>query len=357
MVALKRNHFGHRTENDISVIYEQRNKLKIARTAFPYENPTSQLTKMGAGRGNGTSVTYGGTMSGRTLTQTLALSAALLSFAACAPSTGSLKSSADLNAGIIGGTDATGSEEFAKTVVLLYDKELGSICTASILSDKVLLTAAHCVASEPTSLYVVFGTNVESTDIIVRRVVDAKVTPVWTARAAQDLNNGDMAMVGFVGGLPEGYKAAELLSDLSVLKDGAAVTLAGYGTSDGVAGTGAGKLRYVETTIQKVAYSESEILMEQSKGHGACHGDSGGPAYVEVDGQRLVIGVTSRGVNDPDNHCGVSAAYTSVPFYADWIKKTAAHLTTTVDKVTEALKEAQNKKNKTPQAPQVAQAS
>ena len=296
----------------------------------------------------------GGSMSGRTLKKMLALSAALLGFAACAPNKGgSLKSSADLNAGIIGGTDATGSEDFAKTVVLLYDKEAGAICTASIISDKLLLTAAHCVASAPTSLYVVFGTNIESTDIIVRRAVTAVTTPAWATRAAQELNNGDMAMVGFVGGLPEGYKPAEMLSDLSVLKDGATVTLAGYGTSDGVAGTGAGKLRYVDTTIQAVGYSESEILMEQSKGFGACHGDSGGPAYVEVNGKRLVIGVTSRGVNDPENHCGVSSAYTSIPFYTEWIKKSAITLSANVDKITAVLKNAQSKKNSnSPQAPQ-----
>jgi hypothetical protein len=301
-------------------------------------------------------------MSGRTLSKKLALTAAVLGLAACAPSTGgSLKSAGDLNAGIIGGTDATGSEDFSKTVVLLYDKAVGAICTASIISDKLLLTAAHCVSSSPTSLYVVFGTNVESTDIIVRRVVTTATTPVWAARQGQDLNTGDMAMVGFVGGLPDGYKPAELLSDASVLKDGDAVTLAGYGTSDGVAGTGAGKLRFVDTTIQTAAYSESEILMEQSKGHGACHGDSGGPAYVNVNGKRLLIGVTSRGVNDPDNHCGVSSAYTSIAYYADWVKKSATEMALNVDKITQALKDAQNKQNQasqpqTPQPPQNTQA-
>lgn len=248
-----------------------------------------------------------------------------------------------MNTGIIGGTDATGSEDFSKTVVVLYDKSLGALCTASILSDKLLLTAAHCVASEPTNLYVVFGTDVNSTDIIVRRVVVAQQTPVWAARQNEELNTGDMAVVGFIGGLPEGYHAASLLTDSSQLKDGGAITLAGYGLSDGVAATGAGKLRYVDTTIQQAAYSQSEILMEQSKGKGACHGDSGGPAYVQVNGQRLLAGVTSRGVNDPNNQCNVSSAYTSVAFYADWIKQASALLADQVDQVTAALqKQAQD---------------
>jgi hypothetical protein len=285
----------------------------------------------------------GGLMSGRLIARSLALSAALVGFAACSQQNAGLVQSADLNAGIIGGTDATGNEEFAKTVVLLYDKQVGAICTASIISDKLLLTAAHCVASEATSLYVVFGTDVEATDIIVRRVVTTATTPVWAARQDQELNNGDMAMVGFIGGLPAGYKPAKMLQDLKQLKDGGVVTLAGYGNSDGVAGTGAGKLRYVDTTIQQAAYSASEILMQQANGKGACHGDSGGPAYIQVAGERLLIGVTSRGVNDPQNHCGVSAAYTSVAYYADWVKTEAVAMAADVDRVTAALKNAQAK--------------
>ncbi|MES2965567.1 MAG: trypsin-like serine protease, partial [Bdellovibrionota bacterium] len=103
-------------------------------------------------------------------------------------------------------------------------------------------------------------------------------------------------------------------------------TLSGYGNSNGKAGTGAGKLRWVETTIKKADYTKSEILVEQSKGKGACHGDSGGPAYVKVDGTLVLIGVTSRGVDDANNDCSVSAAYTSIPFYSAWIKRTSTAL-------------------------------
>jgi hypothetical protein len=283
-------------------------------------------------------------MSGRLITHSLALSAALVGFSACAPNNNvTLKTAAGLNAGIIGGTDATGNEEFAKTVVLLYDKQVGAICTASIISDKLLLTAGHCVGSAPTSLFVVFGTDVSATDIIVRRVVATQATPVWAARQGEDLNTGDMAMVGFVGGLPPGYKPAKMLGDASQLKDGETVTLAGYGLSDGVAATGAGKLRYVDTTIQKAAYTESEVLMEQSNGKGACHGDSGGPAYI-------------NGVNDPDNHCGVSAAYTSIAYYADWVKSEATTMSANVDQIFEALKKAQAAKDSSQDPAAAAQA-
>ncbi len=270
-------------------------------------------------------------MSGR-LTRTLALSAAVMGLAGCSVSKdGSIPFDAALNAGIIGGQTATGSEDFAKSTVLLYDKQMGSICTASIISEKLLITAAHCVSSAPQFLVVVFGTDADSTEIIGRRVIAIATTVVWPARQNQLLNNGDMALVGFHGGLPAGYIAARLLADASKLTNGQTVTLAGYGTSNGVTGEGSGRLRYVDTTIQQVDFTQSEFLMEQSLGKGACHGDSGGPAYAEVGGKKLLIGVTSRGVNDPENHCGVSSAYTSIPAYAPWILKTAKELTAQVN--------------------------
>ena len=291
-------------------------------------------------------------MSGR-LVRTLAVSAAVITLAACSKAKdGSIPFDAALNSGIIGGQVATGSEDFAKSTVLLYDKQIGAICTASIISDKLLITAAHCVSSAPQFLVVVFGTDADSTDIVGRRVIATATTVVWTARQNQILNNGDMALVAFYGGLPAGYVPARLLGDASKLTNGETVTLAGYGTANGVTGEGAGRLRYVDTTIEKVDYSASEFLFEQSHGKGACHGDSGGPAYVTVDGKKLLIGVTSRGVNDPQNHCDVSSAYTSIPAYGPWIIKTAKELTAKVNSFKPPVSVKPQDPTTKPQAPQ-----
>lgn len=251
--------------------------------------------------------------------------AALVGLVGCANPQNGIQTATNDGA-IIGGEEATGEEDFAKTIVLLYNVAEGGICTASILSKSILLTAAHCVEGNPKNMIVVFGTSVESATLEKRQVEAYKVSPVWPVRQTEDLNTGDIALVKFEGGLPEGYKSRKILADISKLSDGQTVMLAGYGNNDGAKGEGAGTLRYVETTIKQVAFSSSEILIEQSKGKGACHGDSGGPAYVEIDGKLVIVGVTSRGVNDPNNDCSVSAAYTSVAYYADWIARTAKEL-------------------------------
>lgn len=281
-------------------------------------------------------------MSGRLLarvSKVMALSAAVVGFAACSANNNGAASveTSQLNGGIIGGQVATGTEDFAKTVVLLYDKGIGAMCTASIISDHLLVTAAHCVSSPAKDLVVAFGTDISSTNLIVRPVVSTETTPIWPVRQNQTLNTGDLALVAFVGGLPTGYKAARMLGDISQLKDGDIATLAGYGEADGVTGKGAGQLRSVDIAISKVDLSQTEILFDQSGGKGACHGDSGGPAYVTIKGVRYLVGVTSRGVDQ----CKSDSIYTNIPYYAAWIVREAKVLTAKAVAIEKILAEQQ----------------
>lgn len=253
---------------------------------------------------------------------------ASIGFAACAPQTGAINTASDNN-GIIGGLDATGNEDFAQTIVSVYNTETSGLCTGSIVSDSLLVTAAHCVTGPAQKLALIFGKNIKDTNNRVVKRVDAyKVSPLWPFRQDESLNSGDIAMVKFSGGLPPGYRPAQVLSNKAALTNGAVVLLAGYGISDGVKHTGSGTLRSAEVKILNAAYSESELLVAQNEGKGACHGDSGGPAYVRINGQLMLWGVTNRGVNDPNNDCSVSAAYASIPYYRDWLKQTASELTT-----------------------------
>jgi secreted trypsin-like serine protease len=259
----------------------------------------------------------------------LGLLSLVSALAACAPSHQDIVAvdSGIESTGIIGGTDASGEEDFSKTIVSVYNVAVGGLCTGSIYSDTIIITAAHCVDGPSSSLRVVFGTEIRNADVRTIRRVDAYVvSPLWPFRQEEELNSGDIAVVKFSGGLPEGFKPAKILRDASSIKDGELVLLAGYGIDDGVNKAGSGRLRYVETTIENAKYSESEVLMQQRYGKGACHGDSGGPAYVKVRGEWVLFGVTNRGVNDPNDHCNGSAAYASIPFYMKWIERTALAL-------------------------------
>jgi len=231
--------------------------------------------------------------------------------------------------GIIGGQKATGEEEFAKTVVALYDERFRGTCTASIISDSLLVTAAHCLMSPAANLRVIFGTDLNTESRVTRDVVSYETTPLWPDRKYQPKNTGDMAIVRFSGGLPPGFQPAAILTDATLLAADTSVLLAGYGIDDAAQKTGAGVLRYVETKIADPAYSETEMTVDQTTGKGACRGDSGGPAYVLVGKQWMLWGVTNGGVNDSKNNCTGQGLYASIPAYKNWIAETAQKMTGT----------------------------
>ena len=76
--------------------------------------------------------------------------------------------------------------------------------------------------------------------------------------------------------------------------------------------------------IQSVLPSFEEITLDQTHGKGACHGDSGGPAYFfdKKLKKNILVGLTSRGTGD----CNKIAVYTSVLGYRKWISENAKQL-------------------------------
>ncbi len=228
------------------------------------------------------------------------------------------------DASIIGGNAAVAGSVIASQTVGLYDASIGATCSATILSSKFLLTAAHCVSSsKAVNLIVVFGPEISKKAKAFRKVSGFKFNKKWlSAGSSKELKDlGDIAIVKFDGGLPAGYRPARLLSDASLLKNDTDVLLAGYGHTDGVKKSGSGILRRVIIKIEDAAFSPTEVLLDQTKGKGACQGDSGGPAYVlEKDGKLSLFGITSRGEDDPFDTCGVKAVYTNALAYKSWMK-------------------------------------
>jgi secreted trypsin-like serine protease len=176
----------------------------------------------------------------------------------------------------------------SSTVALVSLRDKGmSLCTGSIIDTDLILTAAHCVGPSPSHMLVFFGADLNGKPDKVAHVTAYLRNPEYgegySEELDQDLN--DIALVRFEGGIPPGYAAAQILDDIDALVDGAAITLAGYGRSVGDLSEhegpdGSGMLRMVETTIRTAYHGQSEVLTEQSQGRGACHGDSGGPAFI-----------------------------------------------------------------------------
>lgn len=247
---------------------------------------------------------------------------------------------------IIGGTLVESASPLSKSIVAILDLEKGGLCTGSLLANNVVLSAAHCIATNPQTMILVFDVNAEkilseavSLEALlanpkVRRVQRTTVSSRWIAREkdfaarlaanpgkplqlteADVKDTGDISIITFVGSTPTGYVPAKLLQDPTALKKGTTVTLAGYGITNGAPQTGTAELRETKVEISDTEFSQTEIVLDQTKGHGACHGDSGGPAFVNINGTEYLWGITSRGIDDENDDCSKFSAYTNALAY------------------------------------------
>ncbi|HEY8270908.1 MAG TPA: trypsin-like serine protease [Pseudobdellovibrionaceae bacterium] len=247
--------------------------------------------------------------------------------------------------GIIGGSNVSTSDDITKITVQIFTFQverdnLGRLgimgvdgCTGSILAEDIILTAAHCTTGNPNHIILYFSSlppkNMQDflrsipTNPMVRRVVGGKVGNNWPRlTAGQAADWGDIALLKFKGGLPFGYRQAQLLPPNIELKAQQPVTLAGFGITNGEQETQATHLLKVEVNILDPNFSKSEMILDSGNGKGPCHGDSGGPAYVSINGQRYISGTTSRAdlKTDPKGLCIGDTVYTKVQPYAGWIK-------------------------------------
>lgn len=247
---------------------------------------------------------------------------------------------------IIGGTDADLNYAKQNGIVGIYDQANGGLCTGSLIAANVVMTAAHCVDVEfPDKTIIFFGTNLSE---ITKQVQTGDKSNIrYSVRNArhelynsnkEDANksNNDVGLILFDGAAPAGFKPAVLgnLSLASSLKAGAEVTLSGYGlnkfkknpiTGRPIISAGSGILRMVsKIKIVSVLPSLEEITLDQTKGKGACHGDSGGPAYLldKKLNKNILVGLTSRGTGS----CNETAVYTSVIGYQKWIAENLKQL-------------------------------
>jgi len=182
-------------------------------------------------------------------------------------------------------------------------------CTGTLVSSTKVLTAAHCFkdvpASKVTTATFVIGTDPMAPGISVP-LASKSVHPGFSGT----LGVNDVAIITLSEPI-EDVLPVVLSSDDSGLV-GQSITLVGYGRTANPQ-TKPGIRR--ETDVPVILVDNNKIRYD-FQGHGACHGDSGGPAFYQGSSGAVQVGVTSGGATSGD--CNDDGLYTRADVHLSW---------------------------------------
>lgn len=210
-------------------------------------------------------------------------------------------------------------------------------CGGSILNERWLLTAAHCIISPSKSDYrVVAGSNAWRLTGNNEQVMQVEQIIVHSGWNMANVKN-DIALIKVSGSFKLNKAVAPICLPGNDQFDQRTCVTSGWGkTTHG--GVGSDDLLKVDLPIVANSVCASRYRNVQGaeidaqkicagsltvSGKGVCQGDSGGPlACQQADGSYALAGVTSFGVV-----CGSRdhpAVYTRVSEYRDWINRMMA---------------------------------
>lgn len=226
------------------------------------------------------------------------------------------------NTRIIGGEPTS---DFKECVAVGNDDDF--CCSGTLVAPQVVLTAGHCAAAG-ISTRIFIGDDVTSAGTIIP-VQQAITHPRYRSDGAADPYD-DLTVLILTEEIPDVTPAP--ICSLQALASATSVMLVGYGTTDIGGYLGYGIRRKVEVGIASEdpgfgARDATEFVAgAMNLNRDSCRGDSGGPAYVYVDGRFELAGATSRGTRSAGRVCGDGGVYTKVSAYRDWIVSVAGPL-------------------------------
>lgn len=187
----------------------------------------------------------------------------------------------------------------------VYASMNGSRCTATVVGERTLLIAAHCVGNGQSAAFSIGAEKYSS---------KCSQSPLYNGNSTADW------AICLVDRKVENVPYELINNDNNRVKVGAQLTLTGYGcVNPGGSGGNDGTYRVGTSKVTKTPSGSSNDIV--TEGNAAlCFGDSGGPAFFVNDQtkERWVVGVNSRGNISTTSYLSSTSTTNAQKFINDW---------------------------------------
>ncbi len=214
----------------------------------------------------------------------------------------------------LGGRAAQGAPDLQPHVVMVLSQQRAGqemrngLCSATVIAQNVLLTAAHCVSGN-RELRIAYA---EGSSHVLQMITKRAVHPQFSGR---DRVSVDLALV-LTNKLPARFQPLPLGEGAA----GETFTLAGYGLTSENADNSGGTLRRTSVgaigryypRFMRLGLRETATLAEFA----ICTGDSGGPVLA---GKQVIGVVSSREAYGNAKACGIIAQAVRIAPQRGWI--------------------------------------
>jgi uncharacterized protein (TIGR03382 family) len=217
---------------------------------------------------------------------------------------------------IVGGTVTTGDKAVLTLLTLVPGRGYFSYCSGTLIAPRTVLTAAHCInAQGPNAEYFVAVADTADVRYQTVRVAEQFAHPDYANTVSSPHDFGILHLATPILNVEPIPLNEQPLSQSDI---GLNIRHVGFGTTSG-ADLGGGVKRQVVTKLRTIVQRQLEHGLPDK---GTCHGDSGGPGFMQLSGQasETVVGVVSYG----DANCQFMSWDGRVDTDVTWMRTTMA---------------------------------